>query len=35
MRDSPSDAVLLLVSDRAANITGADITVDGSLIPTW
>jgi NAD(P)-dependent dehydrogenase (short-subunit alcohol dehydrogenase family) len=30
-----ADAVLLLVSDRAANITGADITVDGGLIPTW
>jgi NAD(P)-dependent dehydrogenase (short-subunit alcohol dehydrogenase family) len=30
-----ADAVLLLVSERAANITGADITVDGGLIPTW
>jgi NAD(P)-dependent dehydrogenase (short-subunit alcohol dehydrogenase family) len=30
-----ADAVLLLASDRTANITGADITVDGGLIPTW
>lgn len=30
-----ADAVLLLASDRAANITGADITIDGGLIPTW
>ena len=28
-------AVLLLASDRSANITGADITIDGGLIPTW
>jgi NAD(P)-dependent dehydrogenase (short-subunit alcohol dehydrogenase family) len=28
-------AVLFLASDHAANITGADITIDGGLIPTW
>jgi NAD(P)-dependent dehydrogenase (short-subunit alcohol dehydrogenase family) len=30
-----ADLVLLLASDRSANVTGADITVDGGLIPTW
>jgi NAD(P)-dependent dehydrogenase (short-subunit alcohol dehydrogenase family) len=30
-----ANAVLLLASDRSANITGADITIDGGLIPTW
>jgi NAD(P)-dependent dehydrogenase (short-subunit alcohol dehydrogenase family) len=30
-----ADAVLMLASDRAANITGADILVDGGFIPTW
>ena len=30
-----ADAVALLASDRSANITGADITIDGGLIPTW
>jgi NAD(P)-dependent dehydrogenase (short-subunit alcohol dehydrogenase family) len=30
-----ADMVVLLASDRAANITGADITIDGGLIPTW
>jgi NAD(P)-dependent dehydrogenase (short-subunit alcohol dehydrogenase family) len=30
-----ADVVLFLASDRAANITGADITIDGGLIPTW
>ena len=30
-----ADAILLLASDRSANITGADITIDGGLIPTW
>jgi NAD(P)-dependent dehydrogenase (short-subunit alcohol dehydrogenase family) len=29
-----ADMVLLLASPRTANITGADITVDGGLIPT-
>jgi NAD(P)-dependent dehydrogenase (short-subunit alcohol dehydrogenase family) len=27
--------VVVLASDRAANVTGADITIDGGLIPTW
>jgi hypothetical protein len=27
--------VLILASDRTANVTGADITIDGGLIPTW
>jgi NAD(P)-dependent dehydrogenase (short-subunit alcohol dehydrogenase family) len=27
--------VLVLASDRAANVTGADILIDGGLIPTW
>ncbi|HEY7176019.1 MAG TPA: oxidoreductase [Micromonosporaceae bacterium] len=30
-----ADLVLLLASDRAANVTGADITIDGGLVPTW
>lgn len=30
-----ADMVLILASDRAANVTGADITIDGGLIPTW
>ena len=30
-----ADLVLILASDRTANITGADITIDGGLIPTW
>jgi NAD(P)-dependent dehydrogenase (short-subunit alcohol dehydrogenase family) len=30
-----ADLVLILASDRTANVTGADITVDGGLIPTW
>ena len=30
-----ADVVLLLASDRTANVTGADITVDGGLVPTW
>ena len=29
-----ADLVLLLVSDRCANITGSDFTIDGGLIPT-
>jgi NAD(P)-dependent dehydrogenase (short-subunit alcohol dehydrogenase family) len=30
-----ADLVVLLAGDRAANITGADIRIDGGLIPTW
>ncbi len=30
-----ADLVLLLASDRTANVTGADFRVDGGLIPTW
>jgi NAD(P)-dependent dehydrogenase (short-subunit alcohol dehydrogenase family) len=30
-----ADLVLLLASDRTANITGADLRIDGGLIPTW
>ena len=30
-----ADIVLLLASDRSANVTGADIRIDGGLIPTW
>jgi NAD(P)-dependent dehydrogenase (short-subunit alcohol dehydrogenase family) len=30
-----ADMVLILASYRTANVTGADITIDGGLIPTW
>jgi NAD(P)-dependent dehydrogenase (short-subunit alcohol dehydrogenase family) len=30
-----ADLALLLASDRAGNVTGADITVDGGFVPTW
>jgi NAD(P)-dependent dehydrogenase (short-subunit alcohol dehydrogenase family) len=30
-----ADLVLLLASDAAANVTGADIRIDGGLVPTW
>ena len=30
-----ADLVLLLASDVAGNVTGADIRIDGGLIPTW
>ena len=30
-----ADLVLFLASDRAANITGANVTIDGGLVPTW
>jgi len=30
-----ADLVLFLASPRAANITGADVTIDGGLKPTW
>ena len=29
-----TDLVLYLASDLAANITGADFTIDGGLVPT-
>ena len=29
-----ADLIVFLASDRAANITGADYTIDGGLIPT-
>jgi NAD(P)-dependent dehydrogenase (short-subunit alcohol dehydrogenase family) len=30
-----ADLVLLLASDRTDNVTGADIRVDGGMVPTW
>jgi len=30
-----ADLVVLLSSDRTANVTGADIRIDGGLVPTW
>jgi NAD(P)-dependent dehydrogenase (short-subunit alcohol dehydrogenase family) len=30
-----ADLVIILASDRTANVTGADIRIDGGLIPTW
>jgi NAD(P)-dependent dehydrogenase (short-subunit alcohol dehydrogenase family) len=30
-----ADLALILASDRTANVTGADITIDGGLVPTW
>jgi len=30
-----ADLVLYLASSRAGNITGADFTIDGGLVPTW
>ena len=30
-----ADLVVILASDRLGNVTGADITIDGGLIPTW
>ena len=32
--DEVADLVLILASDRTANVTGADSTIDGGLIPT-
>jgi NAD(P)-dependent dehydrogenase (short-subunit alcohol dehydrogenase family) len=32
--DEVAEVVLFLASERAANITGADVTIDGGLIPT-
>ena len=33
--DEVADLARILASDRTANVTGADITIDGGLIPTW
>src|SRR5215475_12442918 len=33
--DEIADLVLLLASDVTANVTGADIRIDGGLVPTW
>ena len=33
--DEIADLVLLLASDRTANVTGADFRIDGGLVPTW
>ncbi|MEU6140721.1 oxidoreductase [Streptomyces sp. NPDC047081] len=30
-----AEAVLFLAGDRAANITGSDLVIDGGFIPTW
>jgi NAD(P)-dependent dehydrogenase (short-subunit alcohol dehydrogenase family) len=30
-----ADIVVFLASSRAGNITGADFTIDGGLVPTW
>jgi NAD(P)-dependent dehydrogenase (short-subunit alcohol dehydrogenase family) len=30
-----ADMIAFLASDRAANVTGADIAIDGGLTPTW
>jgi len=30
-----ADLALILASDRTANVTGAGITIDGGLTPTW
>jgi NAD(P)-dependent dehydrogenase (short-subunit alcohol dehydrogenase family) len=33
--DDIADLVLLLASDVSGNVTGADIRLDGGLVPTW
>lgn len=33
--DEVADLVLLLASDVTSNVTGADIRIDGGLVPTW
>jgi NAD(P)-dependent dehydrogenase (short-subunit alcohol dehydrogenase family) len=33
--DEVADVVLFFASDRTANVTGADLRIDGGLVPTW
>ena len=33
--DEVADMVLVLASDVTANVTGADIRIDGGMVPTW
>jgi NAD(P)-dependent dehydrogenase (short-subunit alcohol dehydrogenase family) len=33
--DEIADLIVFLASDRSANITGSDFTIDGGLVPTW
>jgi NAD(P)-dependent dehydrogenase (short-subunit alcohol dehydrogenase family) len=33
--DEVADLVALLASDVTGNVTGADIRIDGGLVPTW
>lgn len=33
--DEVADAVVFLAGDRALNVTGADLRIDGGLVPTW
>jgi NAD(P)-dependent dehydrogenase (short-subunit alcohol dehydrogenase family) len=33
--DEVAGLVLVLASDLAVNVTGADIRIDGGLVPTW